>query len=151
EAPPVPDLSTLPAEGPGSVVREGEDVIVEAHFESGAAAAVAELEAAGATVLEASAQYQTVALAVAPEDLEAVGERPGVEAVEPSLEPVFYGAEEEGGEEAAGGLFGPTTAATSNGLCEGGSVTSQAMTQLRVAAARGVFGARGAGQTIGVV
>jgi hypothetical protein len=145
----VPDLSTLPDEGPGSVVTEGENVVVEAHFDDGAASHVAELEEAGATVLETSTRYQTVALSVAPEDLETLAEVPGLEAVEPSLEPVFYGAEE--GEEAPGPLAGPVTSATSNGLCEGGSVTSQAMTQLRVAAARGVFGARGAGQTIGVI
>jgi hypothetical protein len=145
----VPDLSTLPAEGPGSVVTEGEDVVVEAHFEDGVASHVAELEEAGATVLETSTRYQTVALSVAPEDLEALAEVPGLEAVEPSLEPVFYGAEEGG--EAAGALEGPVTSGTSNGLCEGGSVVSQAMTQLSVASARGVFGARGAGQTIGVI
>jgi Subtilase family len=139
----------LPIEGPGSLVREGGDVVVEAHFEDGALAPTGALEEAGATVLSASARYQTVALAVAPEDLEALAEVPGLEAVAPSLEPVFYGAEE------AGAGSGPTTSATtsvvSNGLCEGGSVTSEAMTQLHVAAARGAFGARGAGQTIGVI
>jgi hypothetical protein len=147
ESPLVPDLTALPAEGPGSVVTEGENVVVEAHFDGDAAARTAELEEAGATVLETSVRYQTVALSVAPEDLEALAEVPGLEAVEPSLEPVFYGAEEEEG----AAVPGPTTSVTSNGLCEGGSVTSQAMTQLHVAAARGVFGARGAGQTIGVV
>jgi hypothetical protein len=139
----------LPAEGPGSLVREGGDLIVEAHFEGGAVAQAGALEAAGATVLEASARYQTVALSVAPEDLAALAEVPGLEAVAPSLQPVFYGAEEEAEGEAGAG---PTTSAvTSNGLCEGGAVTSQAMTQLHVAAARGAFGARGAGQTIGVL
>ncbi|HKZ15828.1 MAG TPA: S8 family serine peptidase [Solirubrobacterales bacterium] len=131
-----------PVEGPGSLVRKGEAVVVEAHFEEGALAQIAALEAAGATVLEASSRYQTVALAVAPEDLEALAEVPGLEAVEPSRAPVFYGAEASAG---------PTTSVVSNGLCEGGSVISQAMTQLRVAAARGAFGARGAGQTIGVI
>jgi Subtilase family len=137
----------LPAEGPGSLIREGGDVVVEAHFEGGAAARTAALEAAGATVLETSARYQTVALAIAPEDLGALAEVPGLEAVAPSLQPVFYGAEEEG----SGATPSATTSLTSNGLCEGGSVISQAMTQLHVAAARGVFGARGAGQTIGVI
>ncbi len=147
EAPPVPNLENLPAEGPGSVVREGEDLVVEAHFEGDAAARTAELEEAGARVLETSVRYQTVALAVAPEDLEAVTEVAGLEAVEPALEPIFYGVEEEG----SGASGAATAATTSNGLCEGGGVTSQAMTQLRVAAARGAFGARGAGQTIGVI
>jgi hypothetical protein len=137
----------LPVEGPGSLIREGREVVVEAHFEGGAAAQTEALEAAGATVLETSAQYQTVALSVAPEDLAALAEVPGLEAVAPALQPVFYGAEEA----APGATTSATAAATSNGLCEGGSVTSQAMTQLHVAAARGVFGARGAGQTIGVI
>jgi hypothetical protein len=139
----------LPVEGPGSLIREGEDVIVEASFEGGTPARVAALEAAGATVLETSARYQTVALAVAPEDLGALAEVPGLTVVKPALEPVFYGAEETGL-----GASPSTSAlsATSPGeSCEGGSVTSQAMTQLRVAAARGAFGARGAGQTIGVI
>jgi hypothetical protein len=138
----------LPAEGPGSLVREGEDVVVEASFEGGAAR-TAELEAAGATVLETSSRYQTVALAVAPEDLEALAEVPGLTVVKPALEPVFYGAEETGlGASTGAGALSATPGSES---CEGGSVTSQAMTQLRVAAARGAFGARGAGQTIGVI
>ncbi|HXF30667.1 MAG TPA: S8 family serine peptidase [Solirubrobacterales bacterium] len=132
----------LPTEGPGSLVREGGDVVVEAHFDQGALSRTAALEASGATILDASGDYQTVALSVAPEDLGTLAEVPGLEAVEPSLAPVFYGAEEGAG---------ATTSATSNGLCEGGSVISQAMTQLRVDAARGAFGARGAGQTIGVI
>ncbi len=136
----------LPAEGPGSLVREGGDVVVEAHFESGALARTGALEAAGATVLTVSGTYQTAALAVAPDDLEALAGVPGLEAVAPSFEPVFYGAEEGGG-----AALGATTSVASNGLCEGGSVISQAMAQLRVANARGVFGARGAGETIGVI
>jgi hypothetical protein len=142
------EAMALPVEGPGSLVREGGEVVVEAHFEAGALAGIAALEAAGATVLEASASYQTVALSVAPEDLGALAEVPGLETVAPSFEPVFYGAEEEAGRGAA---TNATTSTTSNGLCEGGAVISQAMTQLNVAAARGVFGARGAGQTIGVL
>ena len=138
----------LPVEGPGSLVREGGDVVVEAHLEDGALVGNEAFEAAGATVLEASARYQTVALAVAPEDLGALAEVPGLETVAPSFEPVFYGAEEEAG---GGAATSATASATPNELCEGGVVTSQAMTQLNVAAARGVFGARGAGQTIGVI
>jgi hypothetical protein len=131
----------LPAEGPGSLVREGERVIVEAHFEGGAMAQTGALEAAGAEVLEASGRYQTVAVAVAPEDLEALAEVPGLAAVEASREPVFYGAAE-----------GAATAASgSESVCEGGSVISQGLTQLNVAAAREAFGARGAGETIGVI
>ncbi|HVV89115.1 MAG TPA: hypothetical protein VHB53_01355, partial [Solirubrobacterales bacterium] len=131
----------LPAEGPGSIVHEGERVVVEARFEAGALARLEALRAAGAKILVASRRYQTVALSVEPADLEAIAAVPGLTTVAPSRRPVFYGAE--------GGVS--TAAATSNGLCEGGSVISQGLEQLNVPAARAAFGARGAGETIGVI
>jgi hypothetical protein len=129
----------MPVEGPGSLAREGERVIVEAHFEAGALAGVEALETAGADVLVASGRYQTVALAVEPEDLEALAEVPGVSVVAPSRRPVYYDLEE-----------GASTAATSTN-CEGGSVISQGVAQLNVPAARAAFGLRGAGETVGVI
>jgi hypothetical protein len=135
------EAAGLPTEGPGSIVREGDRVIVEARFRGGAPARVGALEAAGAEVLSASRRYQSAALSVAPEDLAAVGEVPGLEVVAPAREPTFYGAEETLG----------TAAIESNGLCEGGSVISQGVTQLNVPAARAAFGARGKGLTIGVI
>jgi hypothetical protein len=47
----------LPVEGAGSLSREGERVVVEAHFESGALARLEALEDAGAKVLVASRRY----------------------------------------------------------------------------------------------
>jgi hypothetical protein len=131
----------LPVEGPGSLSREGERVIVEAHFEEGALQRLEALEEAGAKILVASRQYQTVALSVEPADLEAIAEVPGIAVVAASREPVFYGV--EGAAENA--------AVNSNGRCEGGSVISRGVTQLNVEGAREVFGARGAGETIGVL
>lgn len=131
----------LPTEGPGSLSREGERVIVEARFEAGALARLEALKAAGAKILVASARYQTVALSVEPADLPAIAAVPGIASVAPSRRPVVYGAE--------GGAT--TAAATSNGLCEGGSVISQGLEQLNVPASRTAFGARGAGETIGVL
>jgi hypothetical protein len=131
----------LPAEGPGSLLREGDRVIVEAHFEEGALARLEALQAAGAKVLTASRAYQTVALSVAPEDLAALAEVPGISGVGASRAPVFYGAEETMG----------TAVVASNGLCEGGSVISQGLEQLNVPAARTAFNARGAGETVGVI
>jgi len=131
----------LPAEGPGSLAREGERVVVEAHFEAGALGRLEALRAAGAKVLVASRRYQTVALSVEPADLEAVAAVPGLTTVAPSRRPVLYGAQ--------GGVN--TAASPSNGLCEGGSVISQGLEQLNVPAARAAFGARGAGETIGVL
>jgi hypothetical protein len=129
----------LPRESEGGLVRDGRRVVVEARFESGAAGAVAAVEATGAKVLTVSSRYQTLALSVAPADLPALAAVPGVIAVTPSLAP----------EVAA--LGAETAAISSNGLCEGGSVISQGVQQLNVAAAREAFGARGAGLTIGVL
>ncbi len=134
------EAAGLPAEGPGSIVREGDRVIVEARFDEGALARLEALEAAGAKVLTASRRYQTVALSVTPEDLGAVAAVPGLATVAASREPVFYGADET-----------LNTVAASKGLCEGGSVITQGLQQLNVPAARAAFGARGAGETIGVI
>jgi hypothetical protein len=130
----------LPRESDGGLVRDGGRVVVEARFEAGAAAAVEAVKATGAEVLNVSSRYQTLVLSVAPADLPALAAVPGILAVTPSLAP----------EVAALGGAG-TAAISSNGLCEGGSVISQGVQQLNVAAAREAFGARGAGETIGVI
>ena len=65
----------------------------------------------------------------------------GIAVVAASREPVFYGV--EGAAENA--------VVNSNGRCEGGSVISRGVTQLNVEGAREAFGARGAGETIGVL
>lgn len=133
----------LPVEGAGSLAREGERVIVEAHFEAGALARQEALQAAGAKILVASRQYQTVTISVEPEDLKALAAVPGLSAVAPARRPAVYATE--------GATTAATTAVTSNGLCEGGSVISQGLQQLNVPAARAAFGARGAGETVGVI
>src|ERR1700744_2524059 len=103
----------VPIEGPGSLSREGERLVVEAHFEKGALSRLEALEAAGAKVLVASGEYQTVALSVEPEDLERIAEVPGVDIVEPALRPMLSGVE------------GAAPAARGGGAdCEGGSVES---------------------------
>jgi hypothetical protein len=130
----------LPRESAGGLVRDGGRVVVEARFAEGAAAAVEAVKATDAKVLNVSSRYQTLVLSVAPADLPALAAVPGVTAVTPSLAP----------EVAALGGAG-TAASASNGLCEGGSVISQGVGQLNVAAAREAFGARGTGQTIGVI
>ncbi len=129
----------LPAEGPGSLSRDGERVVVEAHFESGAIARLGALEEAGAEVMVASREYQTVALAVEPEDLAEVAEVPGVEIVVPSLRPIVYATEE------------PVPAAGGAEECEGGSVISKGVAQLNVPAAREAFNVDGDGVTVGVL
>jgi hypothetical protein len=129
----------VPAEGPGSLVHEGDRVVVEAHFEEGAMAGLEALQSAGARIMVASRRYQTVALSIDPEDLGALAEVPGLSTVVASRQPSLYGAD------------ATSTAAAANGACEGGSVISQGLDQLNVPAARAAFGARGAGETIGVI
>jgi hypothetical protein len=130
----------LPRESEGGLVRDGGRVVVEARFEAGVGAAAAAAKATGARVLSASSRYQTLVLSVAPADLHALAAVPGIVAVTPSLAP-----------EVAATAGAGTAAIASNGLCEGGSVISQGVAQLNVPAARAAFGARGAGETIGVV
>lgn len=130
----------LPAEGPGSLIHEGDRVVVEAHFEGGALARLEALKEAGARISVVSRRYQTVALSVEPEDLDALAEVPGLSSVEASRAPIVYGA----GETAS-------TAGTPTGPCEGGSVISQGLEQMNVETAREAFGARGAGETVGVL
>jgi|GEM_PF-432894 len=130
----------LPREADGGMVRDGGRVVVEARFDAGAAAALAAVRATGAKVLNVSRRYQTLGLSAAPADLRALAAVPGVVAVTPSPAPQVAA------------LAGARTAAVvSNGLCEGGSVISQGVAQLNVPAARAAFGARGAGETIGVI
>jgi hypothetical protein len=130
----------LPAEGPGSLIHEGDRVVVEAHFEAGALTRLEALKEAGARISVASRRYQAVALSVEPEDLDALAEVPGLSSVEASRAPIVYGA----GETAS-------TAVAPTGPCEGGSVISQGLEQMNVEAAREAFGARGAGETVGVL
>jgi Subtilase family len=127
----------VPVEGPGSLSREGERVVVEAHFEDGALQRLEALEEAGAKILVASREYQTVALSVEPADLEAIAEVPGIEIVAASRRPMVFAPE-----------GGATTAAGPGSACEGGSVISRGVEQLNVGGAREGFGA---GVTVGVL
>jgi hypothetical protein len=130
----------VPVEGPGSLSREGERVVVEAHFEGGALQRLEALEEAGAKILVASRQYQTVALSVEPADLEAIAEVPGIDVVSASRRPMVFAPE---------GVA--TTSAGPGALCEGGSVVSRGVEQLNVGVAREAFEVAGAGVTVGVI
>ena len=63
---------SLAAEGPGSLVRDGNRVLVEVRFDQGAAAGVEDLRQAGAQVVNVSRQYQTVTVAAKPDELRAL-------------------------------------------------------------------------------
>jgi subtilisin family serine protease len=113
--------------GAGSLVRQGERVVVDVRFERGALAGVAELREAGARIVHASRRYQTVTVAIAPGDLRTVAAVSRVGAVTEVLAPAF--------------------AATQ---CAG-LVTSEGDAQLNAGAARADFGLDGAGVTVGIL
>jgi len=125
------ELLGLEAEGPGALVRGGGRIQVEARFAGGVIADLPQLRESGARVLSASRERQMATLAVPPENLSAVASVPGVAAVWQARRPVLYGVGE--------------------GPCEGGSVISEGLGQLRVGQARETFALRGRGITIGVL
>lgn len=118
-------------EGSGDLIREGDRVQVIARFGGGAVAALPQLREAGARVLSATREQQTVTMAVSPGDLPAVAAVAGVKAVWQARRPVLYSVGE--------------------GPCEGGSVISEGLGQLHAGQAREAFDLRGSGITIGVL
>jgi subtilisin family serine protease len=131
QAPAVQDeLLGLPGQA-GGLVRDRGDVHVIARFAGGVISDLPQLREAGALVLGASRAQETATLAVSPEDLPAVASVPGVAAVWEAPRPVAY--------------------AVGEGPCEGGSVISEGLGQLRVGQAREAFDLRGRGMTIGVL
>jgi subtilisin family serine protease len=125
------DSLGLAAEGPGALVRDGSRVQVVARFADDPSAVLPQLREDGASVVSASREQQTATLALRPEDLSALAAVPGVQAVWQARRPIVYGAGE--------------------GACEGGSVISEGLGQLRAGEARDAFGLRGSGITIGVL
>jgi subtilisin family serine protease len=120
----------LPSSGPGSLLRDGGHVVVNARFDQGALAAFDQLRAVGAQIDSASRALQTVTLAVPPTRLRALAAIPGLSAVWQLRTPVVYAPE---------------------GPCEGGSTISEGLGQLRVDEAREAFELRGKGLTVGVL
>ncbi len=122
---------SLAAEGPGSLVREGNRVLVEVRFDEGAAAGVEDLRQAGAEVVNVSQQYQTVTVAAKPEELRALNGVPRVAGAKEVLAPITYST------------------------CPSGEVVSEGVQQLHagegVGEARNVFGVNGSGVTVGLL
>jgi hypothetical protein len=125
------------ARGPGSLLREGNRVVVEVRFDRGAAAAVGDLRGAGAKIVDISRRYQTVTIAARPSDLKVLSAEPGVRSATEVLAPIAY---------ATGP--GPVTAAVTPCF---GAATSEGDVQLRAAQARAEFEVDGSGVTVGVL
>jgi hypothetical protein len=83
----------LPRRGPGSLLRQGDRVLVEVRFDRGAAAAVPALRAAGGRTLNVSRRYQTVTMAVGPTDLQALSDVARVEWVKEVLTPLQFASD----------------------------------------------------------
>src|SRR5260221_131322 len=118
---------SLATEGPGSLLREGNRVLVEVRFDHGAAAGVNDLRSAGAKIVNVSPRYQTVTVAAKPSELQRLSTVPGAAASE---------------------ILAPITAAST---CPSGVAVSEGDAQVRAAEARTAFGVDGAGVSVGVL
>ncbi len=81
-------LLGLAAKGPGSLLRDGNRVLVEVRFDHGAATALDRLRGAGAEIVDLSRRYQTVTVAAKPGELPALSEVPRVAAATEVLSPL---------------------------------------------------------------
>ena len=106
----------LPAEGPGSLVREGERVIVEARFEAGALARARSAEAAGAKILARQPPSTRRSLSRSnPKTSRRSPQSPASAPSRPRVAPSSTAPKKSSA----------PPPSQSNGLCEGGSVISQ--------------------------
>jgi hypothetical protein len=123
---------SLAPEGPGSLRRDGNRVLVEVRFEGDAAAGAAGLRAAGAAVVAVSPDFQTVTVAAKPDELSKLSGVPDVVAATEVLTPF-----------------------TSSSTCPSGAVVSEGEKQLHAGEepgeAREVFGVDGSGVTVGIL
>jgi Subtilase family len=124
---------SLAPKGPGSLLRYGSRVLAEVRFDHGAAAGVEDLRAAGSEVVSTSVRYQTVTVAVRPDELRQLSRVPRIVSVREVLTPI-------------------TAAST----CPSGKAVSEGLTQLRAGEAPGearkLFpGITGAGVRVGIL
>ncbi|HEY5815739.1 MAG TPA: S8 family serine peptidase [Solirubrobacterales bacterium] len=122
------DKVGLPAEGPGSLVRDGRRALVEVRFSRGAVAGAGALRTAGAETVDVSRRYQTVTVAALPAKLAALSRVPRVSAVTEVLTPI-----------------------ASASTCPSGGIVSEGDAQLRATEARTEFGVDGQGVEVGIL
>src|SRR4051794_35391899 len=82
------EVLSLPADGPGSLLREGRRLLAYVRFDSGAAAGAAPLREAGAEIVAASSRYQTITVAATPAVLTRLSGIVGVAGVTEALAPI---------------------------------------------------------------
>lgn len=118
---------SLAAEGPGSLVREGNRVLVEVRFDRGAATSVDDLRRAGAAIVNVSQRYQTVTIGAKPDQLQRLSDLPRAASVTESLSPIVYAN------------------------CPSGATVSEGDSQLKAAEGRSKFSVDGSGVTVGIL
>jgi hypothetical protein len=79
---------SLATKGPGSLLRDGNRVVVDARFDRGAAAAADDLRDAGAEVFDLNRRFQTVAIGVRPSELRRLSTVPHLAHATPVLTPI---------------------------------------------------------------
>ena len=126
---------SLAPDGPGSLLRKGNRVLVDVRFDHGAAAGLDGLRAAGARIVHLSRRYQTVTVAAKPVELPGVADVARVQGVTEVLAPIVSATP------------GPVTAVSS---CAG-VTTSEGDFQLGAASARSGFNVDGSGGTVGIL
>jgi len=127
---------SLAPEGPGSLLRRGNRVLVDVRVGSGAPP-VADLRAAGAEVVNVSRRYRTVTVAAKPAQFDVLSRVAGVVAAQEVLTPVL-----------ATSPTGPQAAAVTPCF---GAATSEGDLQLQAAEARKAFEVDGSGVTVGIL
>jgi subtilisin family serine protease len=123
----------LPAHGPGSLLREGNRVLVELKYEGAAAAAAAAARNAGAEVIDIDDRYGVITVAARPDELSALGHLPQVYAATEVVTPIVAGL-----------------AQASAPPCFGAD-TSEGDEQLDAAQARAEFGLDGSDVKVGIL
>ena len=118
---------SVPPHGAGSLLREGERVLVDVSFARHAASRTGDLRAAGARIVNVSRRYQRTTVAVAPAKLRALSRVRGVRSVVEVLTPM------------------------TSSTCPAGNKVSEGDTQLNAATARTQFGVDGTGVKVGVL
>ncbi len=138
-APPAKQAAILDVapDGAGSLLRQGNRVLVDVRFDHGAGASLDELRAAGAQIVHLSRRYQTVTVAVPPTSLHDVAGVARVQGVTEDLAPIVSSA-------------GPPPVTSTATPCFG-AATSEGDLQLKAAEARADFGFDGTGVAVGIL
>ncbi len=125
-------------DGPGSLLRDANRVLVTVRFNRGVVAGASDLRATGSKVVDISRRYRTVTVAASPVELHRLADVPHVIGATEVLAPMVHGTESPG----------PVTAAVTPCF---GAATSEGDVQLRAQEAREMFNVDGMGVTVGIL